>query len=63
MFALFIKNLDKFGEGRGVNIGDDSGNVKKIWYLAFADDLAILTEDKEALKEAISQMEVFCDES
>ena len=62
LFALFIKDLDKYADGVGINIGDEAGNIKRFWYLAFADDLGILGEDKTAMKEAVKQMEEFCNE-
>ena len=60
LFALFIEDLDRFGIGKGVLLEDGHGNNRKIWYLAYADDLAMVCDDKEDLNETIIAVERFC---
>ena len=59
-FALFISDFDTISEGRGVEFEDEAGNKKKIFYLAFADDIGLICKDPEEMKSALKSLEAYC---
>lgn len=61
LFNIFIDDMDKMWEER--NIGGTVIGNKKIFALKYADDVAILADHVEGLKEMLKKLEKYVDEN
>ena len=59
-FAVFISDFDTIAEGRGVEFEDEAGKKKKIFYLAFADDIGLISKDSEEMESILKSLESYC---
>ena len=59
-FAFFISDFDTITEERGVDFEDEAGNKKKLFYLAFADDIGLICNDADEMKGALKSLENYC---
>ena len=57
LFAAFISDLDLHTNNEGITLEVDNGTKIKIFYIAYADDLAIVCEDNTSLRRAIKIVE------
>lgn len=59
LFAIFLANIDKVfrkGGWEGVKVG-----MRKVYSLAYADDIALLAEDEEEIKVMLGRLEEYLD--
>ena len=57
LFCLYIADLEKAFEDR--NVGGDLIGKKRIWSLAYADDIVLLAENREALLDMCDSLKKF----
>ena len=63
LFSVFIADIGSFLPQSGVPLKDDADNSYIVKYLAYADDMAILSEDEGSFRESLSDLEKYCKEN
>ena len=60
LFSVFIADIGSFLPQSGVPLKDDADNSYIVKYLAYADDMAILSDDEGSFRESLIDLEKYC---
>ena len=61
LFSIYINDMEI--EWKRMNIGGTVVGNQKIFCVKFADDVAIVADHKEGLREMLAELEIYCDKN